>query len=76
MFKHSTSRYTAVAIALHWAIAALIIFMIWLGWNMEENETRYQLHKSIGITILLLTVARVVWRMLNPPPALPCGCKR
>ncbi|KJS39932.1 MAG: nickel-dependent hydrogenase, b-type cytochrome subunit/YceI-like family protein [Hyphomonas sp. BRH_c22] len=75
MFKHSTSRYTAVAIALHWAIAALIIFMIWLGWNMEENETRYQLHKSIGITILLLTVARVVWRMLNPPPALPADMK-
>ncbi|WP_439620740.1 cytochrome b/b6 domain-containing protein [Hyphomonas sp.] len=75
MFKHSSSRYTAVAIALHWAIAALIIFMIWLGWNMDENETRYQLHKSIGITILLLTVARVLWRMLNPPPALPAEMK-
>jgi cytochrome b561/polyisoprenoid-binding protein YceI len=75
MFKNSVSRYTAVAIALHWAIAALIIFMIWLGWNMEDNETRYQLHKSIGITILLLTVMRVAWRMLNPPPALPSGMK-
>ena len=75
MFKNSVSRYTVVAIALHWAIAALIIFMIWLGWNMEENETRYQLHKSIGITILLLSVIRVAWRMLNPPPALPSGMK-
>tara|TARA_R110001606_G_scaffold39711_2_gene109200 strand:- start:4622 stop:5842 length:1221 start_codon:yes stop_codon:yes gene_type:complete len=75
MSKSNVSRYTAVAIALHWAIAALIIFMIWLGWNMEENETRYQLHKSIGITILLLTVARVVWRLLNPPPALPAEMK-
>ena len=75
MFRNSVSRYTVVAIALHWAIAALIIFMIWLGWNMEENETRYQLHKSIGITILLLSVIRVAWRMLNPPPALPSGMK-
>ncbi|MBU2606050.1 MAG: cytochrome b/b6 domain-containing protein [Alphaproteobacteria bacterium] len=75
MFKNSVSRYTVVAIALHWAIAALIIFMIWLGWNMEENETRYQLHKSIGITILLLSVIRVAWRMLNPPPALPSDMK-
>jgi cytochrome b561 len=75
MFKSNVSRYTAVAIALHWAIATLIIFMIWLGWNMEDNETRYQLHKSIGITILLLTVARVLWRMLNPPPALPAEMK-
>ena len=66
-----STRYSAVAIALHWVIAAGILFMIWLGWNMDENESLYQLHKSIGITILLLTVARIVWRLLNPPPALP-----
>lgn len=64
-------RYTGVAIALHWAIALLIGFMIWLGWNMDDHEARFQLHKSIGITILLLTVARIVWRGMNPPPALP-----
>jgi cytochrome b561/polyisoprenoid-binding protein YceI len=75
MFRNSISRYTAVAIALHWAIATLIGFMIWLGWNMEDNEARYQLHKSIGITILILTVARVGWRVLNPPPALPSDMK-
>ncbi|MEM6534346.1 MAG: cytochrome b/b6 domain-containing protein [Pseudomonadota bacterium] len=66
-----SSRYTSVAIALHWAIAIAILYMIWLGWNMDENEARYQLHKSIGITILLLTVARIIWRVLNPPPPLP-----
>ncbi|KCZ89496.1 cytochrome b/b6 domain-containing protein [Hyphomonas johnsonii] len=71
MFRNSISRYTIVAIGLHWAIAALILFMIWLGWNMEDNETRYQLHKSVGITILILTVARIIWRVMNPPPALP-----
>ena len=67
----SSSRYTAVAILLHWAIAALILFMIWLGWNMEDNQARFQLHKSIGITILFLSVARILWRGLNPPPPLP-----
>mgnify|MGYP003630932038 CR=1 FL=1 len=75
MSSTNTSRYTAVAIALHWAIAILILFMIWLGWNMEDNETRYQLHKSIGISILLLSVARVAWRVMNPPPALPADMK-
>ncbi|MEH6807225.1 MAG: cytochrome b/b6 domain-containing protein [Hyphomonas oceanitis] len=70
-----TSRYTAVAIALHWAIAILILFMIWLGWNMEDNEARYQLHKSIGISILILSVARVAWRVMNPPPPLPADMK-
>ena len=55
-------RYTAVAIALHWAIALGLLFMIWLGWNMDGKESWFQFHKSVGITILLLTVARIVWR--------------
>ena len=70
-----STRYSAVAIALHWAIAAGILFMIGLGWNMDGSESLFQLHKSIGITILLLTVARIVWRLLNPPPALPNAMK-
>jgi cytochrome b561/polyisoprenoid-binding protein YceI len=69
----SSSRYTVVAIALHWAMAALLLFMIWLGWNMEDNEARFQLHKSIGITILFLALARLAWRFVNPPPPLPEG---
>ena len=69
------ARYTAVAIALHWAMALLILFMIWLGWNMDENEVRYQLHKSVGITLLFLTVARIAWRLLNPPPPEPSDLK-
>lgn len=70
-----SERYTSVAIALHWAIALAIIFMIWLGWNMEEKEAALQLHKSIGISILLATIARIVWRLLNPPPPLPADMK-
>lgn len=69
------ARYTSVAIALHWAMALLIIFMIWLGWNMDDNEARYQLHKSVGITLLFLTVARIAWRLLNPPPPEPVTLK-
>ena len=70
-----TARYSTVAIVLHWLIAVGILFMIWLGWNMHGNENMYQLHKSIGITILILTVARIVWRALNPPPSLPADMK-
>ncbi len=71
MAKERSYRYTAVAIALHWVMAILLVFMIWLGWNMDDHEGRFQLHKSIGITLLILTVARIVWRWLNPPPPLP-----
>ena len=75
MSSQETSRYTTVAIILHWVMAALILFMIWLGWNMDENEARFQMHKSIGITLLILTVARILWRGLNPPPPLPDDLK-
>ena len=75
-------RYTTIAIALHWLIAAAIIGMIALGWIMTglptatpaergQQFTLFQLHKSIGVTILLLSVARVVWRLMNPPPPEP-----
>jgi cytochrome b561 len=69
-------RYTVVAIALHWLIAAGIIGMIALGWIMDDvpDQQAYgliQIHKSFGITILLLSVARVVWRLMNPPPPEP-----
>ena len=69
-------RYSAVAIGLHWAMAGMILGLIWLGWNMETEDGReiewaYQMHKSVGITVLLLTIARVIWRVKNPPPPLP-----
>lgn len=70
-------RYTAVAIALHWAIAFLIVGLIAVGWIMEgmppgpDQFAVIQLHKSFGITVLLLSVARIVWRLMNRPPAEP-----
>ena len=75
-----SARYTSVAIALHWIIAFLIIGMIWLGWNMETEDGKpiewlYQLHKSVGISILILTVARILWRVKNPEPDLPSDIK-
>jgi cytochrome b561 len=72
-------RYTAVAIALHWAIALLIIGLIAVGWIMDAmpggpgspKTSIIQLHKSFGITVLLLSIARIVWRIMNPPPPEP-----
>ncbi len=73
-----SERYTSVAITLHWLIALAIIGMIFGGWYMTDLQDGapgqyflYQMHKSVGITILLLTIARIIWRVMNPPPALP-----
>ena len=68
-------RYSYTAITLHWLIALLLAFQIALGWALEGNNgpelfARYQLHKSIGITILLLSLARLAVRLFRPrPPA-------
>ncbi len=72
----ASHRYTSVAITLHWLIAAALVGQIFLGWNMHSAEDQpidwlYQLHKSFGITELVLTNARIVWRVMNPPPPLP-----
>ena len=74
-------RYTSIAVALHWLIALSILFQIMLGWRMDDNARSastylvFQLHKSIGITILLLSLARLGWRLANPPPPLPAHLK-
>jgi cytochrome b561/polyisoprenoid-binding protein YceI len=70
-------RYTTVAIVLHWLIAAAILFQIILGWRMGDEPKGpatyaiFQLHKSIGITILLLSLARLAWRLFHRPPPHP-----
>jgi cytochrome b561 len=74
------SSYTPVAIILHWVIAIAILLQILGGWQMEdlkgaEKFAAFQTHKSLGLTILMLSVARLLWRIANPPPALPDGMK-
>jgi cytochrome b561 len=74
------TTYTKVAIILHWMIAIAIILQILGGWQMEdlkgaEKFAAFQTHKSLGLTILILSVARLFWRIANPAPALPEGMK-
>jgi len=74
----TTSRYSSVAIVLHWTIAALIVLNIWFGWRMSGLKGMaqfelFQLHKSIGITVLLLSIVRLGWRIINPAPPYPAA---
>jgi cytochrome b561/polyisoprenoid-binding protein YceI len=81
--NETQQRYTAVAIVLHWAIAAAIVSNLFIGWWMtgalDEAGTRaraiaaFQLHKSIGLTVLVLSLMRLLWRLTHKPPSLPTG---
>lgn len=68
-------RYSHAAIVLHWSIAALLAFQLGLGWRMVALGSAgamyapFQLHKSIGILVLLLSLARVFVRLMHPRPA-------
>jgi len=70
------ARYSKVAMLLHWTIALLIIGNIGVAWYFNTLHglakiEPVQLHKSIGITVMLLSLARLAWRLAVPPPPLP-----
>jgi cytochrome b561 len=75
----SSGRYTAVAQAFHWIIAALIVSQFVLGHmaaDLPNNMHKLALlarHKSFGMTVLMLAILRLLWRLKNPPPELPAG---
>ena len=71
------SRYTRVAVWLHWTIAALILAQLIGGIVMHKlpgsvsfKFEAYQMHKSFGLVVLALSLARLGWRLTHRPPAL------
>jgi len=95
---NNNTKYTNVAIFLHWLIGIAILFMFVLGWFMtelpketpkttsfdifnlglitwgveEEQSQRsfyFNLHKSVGLSLLMLIVLRMYWRFTHRPPA-------
>ena len=95
---NNNTKYTNVAIVLHWLIGIAILFMFVLGWFMtelpketpkttsfdifnlglitwgveEEQSQRsfyFNLHKSVGLSLLMLIVLRMYWRFTHRPPA-------
>ncbi|MGJ8536505.1 MAG: cytochrome b [Parasphingopyxis sp.] len=73
-------RYTKVAIALHWIIALLVIANIGLAgltedFSREARAPYMDLHKAIGISVLVLTLARIAWRIGHKPPPLPLSMR-
>ena len=72
------SGYSIVAITLHWVIAALVLGNLGLAWYFNTlpklaQIAPIQLHKSIGVTVLLLTLLRLAWRLTHRTPPLPAA---
>ena len=69
--------YTPAARVLHWITAVLVLLMIPLGivianeWGGPAQQFLYNLHKSIGATLIPLVIIRLLYRLTHPPPPLP-----
>jgi cytochrome b561 len=72
-------RYGATAQALHWVVAGLIVtqyVLARMAAHLPLGIRKLALlaeHKSVGMTVLILAVIRLAWRLKNPPPPLPTG---
>ena len=70
----TAQRYTLPAMLLHWVQAAVVLWLLWLGWNMvdlpkgAERSAAYSLHKSLGLLALMLILQRC---RLDLPQPLP-----
>jgi cytochrome b561 len=75
-------RYTPTARALHWLIALLIVVQFVLARMaapLPLGAHKLALlaeHKSFGMTVLMLAVIRLAWRLQNLPPSLPTDMHR
>ena len=71
-------RWGPVSQALHWSVALLVLAMAAIGLSLDELPRSpkwfwvYDLHKSIGLLVLALMVARLAWRLFaGAPPHVP-----
>lgn len=74
MTAATLAKYDGVARTLHWIIAIAIIIELRLGLTHDAwkaNPWAPGVHKSIGLTILALTLVRLGWRLTHTPPPLP-----
>ena len=76
------ARYSGPAMLLHWMIVVLIFGLFPLGLYMSglalspRKIELYAWHKWFGLTVLLLVVLRVLWRIGHRPPPLPASVPR
>jgi cytochrome b561 len=81
-FQTKPDNWSKVSITLHWLTVVLIIGMATVGLLMVDMETSptklqvYSLHKSFGLTVLGLTVLRLLWRLAAGTPRPVPGISR
>ena len=82
MVRNTTSSWGSISRSFHWILGFTILGMLAFGWWMNHIPARpdrffyRSIHADIGYVVLLLTVLRLIWRGINPTPALPSDMPR
>jgi cytochrome b561 len=82
MIRNTTSNWGSVARAFHWILGLTIIGMLAFGWWMNHIPARpdrffyRSIHADIGYLLLALMALRLVWRWINPVPAMPADTSK
>ncbi len=71
-----TSQFTLTAKWLHWLVVFFTLSIMWyaLPFSFMDPADRAEaipVHVSIGLIIAVLTLARLAWRAISPPPPIP-----
>jgi cytochrome b561 len=73
----ATVRYSRGAATFHWLTVILVLSQIYVGFrfgDLPRGPARIELftiHKTLGATILIVTLLRLGYRLINPPPPYP-----
>lgn len=72
---NETPQFTGFARLLHALMAVMVVAMLFIGVAMVASLSDYhslvELHKPLGLAILLLALVRLGYRWRHPAPALP-----
>jgi cytochrome b561 len=72
--RNEADSFGLITRLIHWLMAILILAMFALGLKITSMEPGlsnlwlYGLHKTVGFTLLVLVVLRLLWHVVSPPP--------
>jgi len=80
MLRNTTASWGTVQQTLHWLIVALVVAQLLVGMTFADlspddplHQSLFPVHTTIGVSILIIMSVRLLWRIVNPVPALPDG---
>jgi cytochrome b561 len=86
LWRNTQARFGVVAQAFHWLTLVLLIGSFTLAFSMTAMPLGlrklqfYSWHKWVGVTVFLIVILRLAWRLANPvpqqPPSVPLWQRR